>query len=374
MSNKQSLGVTFIPKSGQSVTGVYEADNGVEVFETDTPYLMTDGKSLVSPLPVIDVGGPVFADGMGNAQSSMPVTGLTPNWAPEGAMFAGQPIAGAERYWRAGAPATDRNSPAYALNNAGVWVPFAADVSRITDRGLWVPEPARTNHIPDNAGLGGTGWSSQRLTFADQGDDVWRANVEELHNNCYFRWSNVSVVDETNTRSIFVKSDGVTTVELTSYSFNPASEPWQRVVLTFATGVVSASGGIAAPTKYGAIAYPDGWYRIWFAQDVIEAGYTYQTMFNIRLGNDSINSGLLFKFPQIEVGSAPTSPIRTTGSAATRPAEIVTIPNVPAGAYDLHLLLDDESEEVIPGWTPADPLPLDLPQGRYIVEYWGTPT
>lgn len=73
---KQPLGITYDVPAGQEATGVYEVEGGIEVFETDTPYLLSDGKSLVRPLPVFDAGGAVYVDSMGNAQRAIAVSGL----------------------------------------------------------------------------------------------------------------------------------------------------------------------------------------------------------------------------------------------------------------------------------------------------------
>ena len=76
------LGVTLTVPAGQSAIGVYEDAAGVQVFETDEPYLLSDGRSLEAPLPIFDAGGSVFQDSMGNAQTALAVTGLGP--APQG--------------------------------------------------------------------------------------------------------------------------------------------------------------------------------------------------------------------------------------------------------------------------------------------------
>lgn len=76
------LGVTLSVTAGQQAIGVYEDSAGIPAFETAAPYLLSDGQSLESPLPVFDAGGPAFQDSMGNAQSAMAVTGLGP--APQG--------------------------------------------------------------------------------------------------------------------------------------------------------------------------------------------------------------------------------------------------------------------------------------------------
>lgn len=75
---KQPLGVTFDVPAGQEATGVYEAESGVEIFETGAPYLLSDGVSLAAPLPVHFVDGPVFFDSLGKPQAAIPVRGATP--------------------------------------------------------------------------------------------------------------------------------------------------------------------------------------------------------------------------------------------------------------------------------------------------------
>lgn len=73
---KEPLGITFIIPDGHEATGPYEVEGGIEVFETDTPYLLIDGVSLQPPLPVFDAGGAIFTDSMGNAQRALGVSGL----------------------------------------------------------------------------------------------------------------------------------------------------------------------------------------------------------------------------------------------------------------------------------------------------------
>jgi hypothetical protein len=73
---KEPLGITFVVPDGQEATGVYEVEGGIEIFETDTPYLLSDGITLMPPLPVFDAGGAVFTDSMGNVQRALGVSGL----------------------------------------------------------------------------------------------------------------------------------------------------------------------------------------------------------------------------------------------------------------------------------------------------------
>lgn len=73
---QERVGITFIVPAGQEATGVYEDAAGVDVFETDVPYLLSDGKSLAAPIPVKVVEGATFTDSMGNAQTAIAVSGL----------------------------------------------------------------------------------------------------------------------------------------------------------------------------------------------------------------------------------------------------------------------------------------------------------
>ena len=54
--------------------GIYQDDNGIAVDYVTGPYLA--GNGLQSPIPVFVADGPIFADSMGNAQSSLAVTAL----------------------------------------------------------------------------------------------------------------------------------------------------------------------------------------------------------------------------------------------------------------------------------------------------------
>lgn len=71
-----ALGVTLTVPAGQEAIGVYDAAGGVPVSIEDDPYLLSDGRSLVSPLPVKVVEGAVYTDSLGNAQTALAVTGL----------------------------------------------------------------------------------------------------------------------------------------------------------------------------------------------------------------------------------------------------------------------------------------------------------
>lgn len=75
----EPIGVTLEAVEGQDSVAVYESDTGLEVFSVSAPYLLSDGVSLQAPMPVFDAGGSVYTDSMGNAQSALAVSGLTPS-------------------------------------------------------------------------------------------------------------------------------------------------------------------------------------------------------------------------------------------------------------------------------------------------------
>lgn len=89
MGPNDPLGVTFLPIAGMEAVPVYEAEGGMPVFITDDPYLLSDGLSLMSPLYVVDAGGPTWMDMEGQLMASMPVTGLTP---PNAVTVDGTPV------------------------------------------------------------------------------------------------------------------------------------------------------------------------------------------------------------------------------------------------------------------------------------------
>jgi hypothetical protein len=79
------VGVTNIIPDGQSPVPVFLDPKGLETFAADEPYLLGDGTSLESPVPVVDARGPIYISDSGNPVSAIPITnmpsgdGPTPN-------------------------------------------------------------------------------------------------------------------------------------------------------------------------------------------------------------------------------------------------------------------------------------------------------
>lgn len=75
-SPTDSIGVTLTVRDGQAPVPVYQDSAGVATFSTDDPYFLSDGKSLMPPVPVVDAGGTVWFDTDGNPVAAIPVTAI----------------------------------------------------------------------------------------------------------------------------------------------------------------------------------------------------------------------------------------------------------------------------------------------------------
>lgn len=73
---KEPIGLTAIVNSSEDPIAVYLDSSGLPTFETDAPYALTNGKSLESPIPAVDAGGPVWYDWAGHAVDAVPVTAV----------------------------------------------------------------------------------------------------------------------------------------------------------------------------------------------------------------------------------------------------------------------------------------------------------
>lgn len=67
------LGITLNLQDGQSPVPVFQDDAGLDTFETDAPYLLSDAMSLEAPIPVVVNDGPVWLDPAGNPFNALAV-------------------------------------------------------------------------------------------------------------------------------------------------------------------------------------------------------------------------------------------------------------------------------------------------------------
>ena len=85
---REKIGVTFQVPQATGAQPVYEAQGGLDVFETDSPYLLSGGKTLMKPMSIVRSDGPIWFDADGNAWDAMPVSGLL--WNPSELFSSGQ--------------------------------------------------------------------------------------------------------------------------------------------------------------------------------------------------------------------------------------------------------------------------------------------
>lgn len=72
---QETVGITLTVSFDIDPIPVYETENGIIVVEKGEPYLLSDGVSLVAPIPVVLIENPTEAD-------KARAVGIT--WAPDG--------------------------------------------------------------------------------------------------------------------------------------------------------------------------------------------------------------------------------------------------------------------------------------------------
>lgn len=77
MSNApDKVGITAIPIEGQDLTPVFQDDSGLPTEPKDAPYLLSDDRSLLAPIPVIVSSSPVWFKADGSPVDALRVTHL----------------------------------------------------------------------------------------------------------------------------------------------------------------------------------------------------------------------------------------------------------------------------------------------------------
>lgn len=276
---------------------------------------------------------------------------------PTGAEFYGDLLN--ERYFRTDAPACVCASTRYARNLAGVFQAFGTDALRLTDAGLYVPEPAGTNKCTnynanptDLTGVTKFGAAASVLTLVDDSAALAAAGYGNIGNGMVFDIDNTT--GGSNAGFDIAGTMGNTNAHTVSAVI--------RVLNDHANNGIGTSAPITGPTLTVA---EYGTYKR--ASYTVAAPAAGTNTFRVRVGAGGRIRVIL---NQLEEASAASSHIVVAGSTGTRAAEAVTL-SAPSGVFDSHLLLDDETEEVIEGFENGDALPTTLPQGKNIVNYWG---
>lgn len=244
---------------------------------------------------------------------------------------------------------TSRASIGYADDTAGNWTSFLSNVARITNKGLLV-EGARTNSLRNNSMQGAvvgapgtlpTNWTSQysanqgtlalsvvafgtlkgidyidfRLAGTPAGAGILQIFPEA-------KTQIAAVSGQAWTASNFgcmpagsitnINSVGLAVIEYTSGGVFVAQTAGTAGIYGINPSLFGTFKGIITRTLTGGTtAFVDSSFQITYAAAVA-------TDITIRIG-----------WPQIEQGTFASSPIRTTGAAATRTADVVTVTTPP---------------------------------------------
>lgn len=212
-----------------------------------------------------------------------------PSWATVGFDFANNRAFGDE--WRGRLTCVRSSTADYAANLAGVWLPFPANVPRITDRGMLV-EKASTNVVIQNRDLSNAAWVKVNTTAAkDQ----------------------VGIDGVTNSASSVTATAGNGTILQTDVLGSSS-----RLVSVFAkritgTGTINLTGD---GSTFTAITLTSTWTRF-----TLPAA----TVVNPVTGFQIVTSGdvIAVDFVQNETGPIATSPILTGATSVARSIDSV---------------------------------------------------
>jgi hypothetical protein len=268
----------------------------------------------------------------------------------------------------------NRASPGYAADRAGNWPLFGNNVARRTDRGLLIEE-ARTNDIPNNSMQGAvvgapgtrpTGWSlppssnginSQIVGFGTlpSGQDYLDLRLSGTTTGTFFVFSFSqqgatgipAVVGSVYTESFFAAVVGGSLANITTLNID---ERWY----TAAGAGISASDTPFVPTTD----------LTRFAAAATAPATTAFRAPSIALNFSSgvaIDVTLRIAWPQDELGTFETSPIRTTVAAVTRAADLATVTAAPSfgGSYTFGA----RGTPLAPATYPTSQVLLDLDDG-----------
>jgi hypothetical protein len=241
--------------------------------------------------------------------------------------------------------AVSRASTAYADDLGGNWYQFASNVARITTKGL-LSEESRTNNIRNNSSQGAvvgtpgtppTNWQviSQTITSSivgvgsengiDYVDIRLNGNTAAIdHINIYFEIPGQIAASQGQTWacSSFIKlaSGSMSGVAPSGLQLIVEERGAGSVFLGFGgSGPLTLTNAALGTQRYTAI-YTTLSASIQSALPGIIVFFT---------ANQALDMTLRFGWPGLELGSFVTSPIRTTGSAIVRAADVITLSNPP---------------------------------------------
>ena len=285
-------------------------------------------------------------------------------WWPAGAACAADFVN--NRYMRDGvavdcatALAFTRSTAKLAQDSSGAWHSFDVDVPALTDRGLLL-EPAATNHVPNAAmagaalgviGAGGslpTGWTvadfaSVEITATGTETGLPFIELRLRHENStggnqYPRLvcavAIAAGIGEQWTASCFYKKIAGAWPAITGAFLNV-----EEVGTTIAYATADRPDHLETRTRVAAT---------WWTSSPGTIGLDMRAlMFNLSPG-ELLDVTLRIYAPQLAKEAVASSPIITSGSAATRAADAASL-SLPGGTYSVALAFDDGSTQSVGG-------------------------
>ncbi|WP_299746038.1 hypothetical protein [Devosia sp.] len=260
---------------------------------------------------------------------------------------------------RATALAFTRSTPKLAQDSSGAWHSFAIDVPALTDHGLLL-EPAGTNRVPNAAmagaavgviGAGGTlptGWTIADFATAEitaTGTEAGLPFIElrlqhenSTGGNQYPRLVCAAAIaagiGEQWTASCFYKKIAGTWPAITGAFLNV-----EEIGTTIAYATADRPEHLEARARVAAT---------WWTSSPGTIGLDMRAlMFNLSPG-ELLDVTLRIYAPQLAKEAVASSPIITSGAAATRAADAASL-SLPGGTYSLALAFDDASTQNVEG-------------------------
>jgi hypothetical protein len=271
----------------------------------------------------------------------------------------------------------ERNSLAYYIDGSGNLVEAAVDEVRIDDDGNLILEDEKLMPVRNSWANGGsttvlpTNWTQFTgggLTF----DPIGLETINGIQcfkfrifgtatgtNGVSFRWEAVNnsaaVENDTVTTSAFLSITDGSLTGLTNFRFNitPYTNVGGSLTTAFGSNTNIKNNISSTLERY---VFQHGTTGLNYAVMPATTAF-YRGIFEIGYNNGAVvDATLCVGLPMDEHGTYPSTPFKTTGTAVTRAADLLT-PSLPSGVHDFVVTHDDLSTTTIE--DVEDPFTLD---------------